>query len=336
MSDRSTMIRRPPPTRLRPFGLVALVACAALGLAAAPARAADPASVRRAEAIATEAKFLFKQKAYEEAAARFFEAYTLVNKPALLFNAARAYEEAGNIDRAAALFRAYIELDGVGADGKAEASKRLAPLEKVLAERKAAESALASKAAAEQEAAQRAEAQRQAAVEAERRKAADARLEAERQAARAAGERANAERRAAEDAAARANTPGGSGVGASGVGASGSAVERKLPWLQIGVTGGAALTSGILYGLALSEADSARALEGKVTTDAQKVTYLDRASRARTFQAGAIITGIATAAAAGWLAYELVRPSEPAGKVTLTLLPSGGEGFTGALLTLHR
>ncbi len=331
MSNCPTVLRGSAPRHHDATGLVALITCVALGLAAAPAHAADPAAVRRAEAIATEAKFLFKQKAYEDAAARFFEAYTLVNKPALLFNAARAYEEAGNIDRAAALFRAYIDFAGVGADGKAEASKRLAPLEKTLAERQAADAAVASKAAAEKLAAESAEAQRQEALATERRKAADARLEAERQAARAAGERANAERRAAEEATARANTPGKPQGGESG-----ATMERKLPWLQIGVTAGAGLSSGILYGLALSQADSARALEGKVTSDALKVSYLDRASRARTLQAGAIITGIATAAAAGWLAFEFVRPSQPAGKVTLTLLPAGGDGYTSVLLTLHR
>jgi tetratricopeptide (TPR) repeat protein len=114
------------------YRIVRVVAVAAvIAAAAAPAEAqvTDPATKRRAEAIATEAKILFQQKQFQEAADRFMEAFTLVPTPALVFNAARAAEEAQNFPKAVALFRHYAGIAGVPPDGKADAEARVAKLE---------------------------------------------------------------------------------------------------------------------------------------------------------------------------------------------------------------
>ena len=58
-----------------------------------------------AEALAFEAKALFGAKKFPEAAKRFMEAYAKEPQPPLVFNAARAYAEAGMTGEAMGLFR---------------------------------------------------------------------------------------------------------------------------------------------------------------------------------------------------------------------------------------
>lgn len=294
----------------------------------------DANTVRRAEAIATEAKFLFKQKAYEEAAARFFEAYTLVNQASLLYNAARAYEEAGNLERAAALFRAYVELKDAPADGRADARKRLVPIDAKLAEKAAAEKAAAEKVAAEKAAAEQAAAERQRALAEAQERANAERIAAERAAAQAASERAKTERSAAERtksdrdradrdradrdrAQAAAANPGDVGV-------RGSANEATTPWLQIGTTAGSLAISGLLYGLALSEAKAAHDMEGDLSDADDKVVYLDHASAARSLQVGAIVGAVVGAGCAGWLVWTLVDGGSAS--TTAVLMPTSRGG----------
>ncbi len=297
--------------------------------------APDANTVRRAEAIATEAKFLFKQKAYEEAAARFFEAYTLVNKASLLYNAARAYEEAGNLERAAALFRAYVELQDAPADGRADARKRLVPIDARLAEKAAAEKAAADKIAAEKAAAEQAEAERQRALAAAQERANAEKIAAEKAAAQAAAERAKTERSAAERAKAERvqaeRDTAGQGkagqVGADGGGVRAGPQASSTPWLQIGATAGSLAISGLLYGLALSEAKAAHDMEGDLSDADDKVVYLDHASAARSLQVGAIVGAVVGAGCAGWLVWTLV---DGGGDTTSAVLVPTTRG--GALL----
>ncbi len=89
----------------------------------------DEAAMRQAEALATEAKVFFKAKLHEKAALRFMEAYAISRRPSLMFNAARAYEEAGALREAHALFVEYRKLPDVNDAGRQDADARIARLE---------------------------------------------------------------------------------------------------------------------------------------------------------------------------------------------------------------
>ena len=91
-------------------------------------RAADKAEAKQAEVVASQAKQAFKDKKFEDAARLFMKAYAISKQAALVFNAARAYEEAGKAGDAASLFRLYATLaDDV--DGVADARARIKRLE---------------------------------------------------------------------------------------------------------------------------------------------------------------------------------------------------------------
>ncbi|MCO4761226.1 MAG: hypothetical protein KC502_06965 [Myxococcales bacterium] len=94
-----------------------------------PAAAATPAEMRKAEALATEAKVFFRSKLYKDAALQFMEAFALSQAPSLVYNAARAYEEGKYNKKAIALFRHYLSLPGVDAAGKMAAKKHLTSIE---------------------------------------------------------------------------------------------------------------------------------------------------------------------------------------------------------------
>lgn len=106
------------------------LATATVHLPAAQADAPpDEAELRQAEALATEAKVFFKAKLYEKAALRFMEAYAISKRPSLMYNAARAYEEAGVLREAHALFQEYRKLPTVDDAGRKDADARIARLE---------------------------------------------------------------------------------------------------------------------------------------------------------------------------------------------------------------
>ncbi|MCB9740709.1 MAG: hypothetical protein H6747_15705 [Deltaproteobacteria bacterium] len=293
------------------------VLCAVLTWSAAPqlawAQAPDAATVRRAEALATEAKLLFQQKAYEQAAERFFEAYTLVRKPALIYNAARAYEEAGNVERAVALFKAYQGLPDAPKDGKAEAKRRLIPLEAELGRRQAAAAAKEQAEAARKAAEAKAAAAKARAEQQETERARQDRVAAEREAAEAARKRAEAERKAREQLQSRKRP----------IGTVQAAPERGLPWAPIGATAGAAIVSGVFFALAFDEADAARTMEGNLRSDADKQEYLGHADAARRNQAIAWGAGVVTVGAAGWLVWTLLQEDAP--RAALLPAPQGAQ-----------
>jgi hypothetical protein len=88
----------------------------------------DATAIQEAEALAQEAKDRFAARDFEVAAKLFMKAYAKSHVPSLVFNAARAYEEAGKTGDAASLFRLYITLTD-DADGILEARQHLAKLE---------------------------------------------------------------------------------------------------------------------------------------------------------------------------------------------------------------
>ena len=81
-----------------------------------------------AETEALQAKEQFKAGKFEVAARLFMQAYAKSHAPALVYNAARAYEEAGKKGDAISLFKLYITLSD-DADGILDARHRIAKLE---------------------------------------------------------------------------------------------------------------------------------------------------------------------------------------------------------------
>ena len=98
------------------------------GVALAAARRASDADSKQGEVVAEQAKQAFKEKRFEEAARLFMRAYALTKQPALVFNAARSYEEAGKRGDATSLFRLYTTLSD-DVDGVADARARIRRLE---------------------------------------------------------------------------------------------------------------------------------------------------------------------------------------------------------------
>ncbi len=270
-------------------------ACLWLGASevACGAEGADGGAVRRAEAIATEAKLLFQQKEFAQAAERFMEAYTLARRPTLIYNAARAYQEAGNADKALALFRAYRGLPDVNDAGRADADARIAVLEKAVNERKAAE-----------------EAGRLAKDKLERERQED--LARQAQDRERAAQQAK-EREAREDALrarlkAEADKP---------------APRRQFPTAAAAATGGLAAVGAGLYTAALVEAGNARDLESKLRTEADGQLHRNHVERATLLRNVAIGAGVLAAGCASWLVWELVAaPAAPVAPKTTIIRPA--------------
>lgn len=94
----------------------------------ATAHAAKPNPQQEAEELASRAKAEFKAGQFEQAAKDFMAAYGRSKNAALVFNAARSYEEAGKHGDAAVLFRLYLSISD-DADGMRDAQARLERME---------------------------------------------------------------------------------------------------------------------------------------------------------------------------------------------------------------
>lgn len=112
---------------LRRSAVLAIASLAAAALAPLGPAWADEAT-ERATAKAIKAQALFKSGQFIKAAEAFLEAYAVSPKATMLFNAARAYEEAAALDEAIALYQRYLTLKDSDAAGRADATKRLADL----------------------------------------------------------------------------------------------------------------------------------------------------------------------------------------------------------------
>ena len=110
--------------------LIAAVLTAAVALpgwAAPAAKGKASTSKSEAEGYSARAVERFKAKDFEAAAKLFMQAYAKSHAPALVFNAARAYQEAGKAGDAASLFKLYITISE-DADGIVDARERLKAL----------------------------------------------------------------------------------------------------------------------------------------------------------------------------------------------------------------
>ena len=309
---------------------LALVCTFALATAATEAAALTADEAAKAEAKALGAKFKFKAGKHEEAAELFLEAYALSRKPALLYNAARAFEEAGKLSEAKAAFEQYLGIPNLPAAGRKDARGHIDKLNKRLAARKAQDAKQAeNKAAADKAAADKAAADKAAADKANADKAA---------ARRRAAEKAAAEKAAADKAG-----------GAGGV--------RKAPepsrnkWVTYGLTGSAGLFVLLGVGGQLQAAqamDEANAMDFAVDNkfDAEQIKtkkkdYDDKVAAAEAQQGSAVLSLTLGLGLGAWAAYRLLTPDPglaEAGKTASSwhaspaLMRSGTGGVGGFVL----
>lgn len=111
--------------------LVALAGASAFppeARAAEPALEVDPASKKKAAKKFREGERAYQRHDYPKAAAAFEEAYAIAPHPAALFNAARAYQKAGELTRAANLTARYLQSADESEKRRAQANALLSEL----------------------------------------------------------------------------------------------------------------------------------------------------------------------------------------------------------------
>lgn len=287
----------------------------AVHLAPATAWAENADDLRKAEALATEAKLLFQQKLFTEAAEKFFEAYTLAKRGSLIFNAARAHEEAKNYAKSVAYFKAYLGQPDATPDGKKDAEARIARMEAEL------ETVRKAQEAKEKEAQRVAEEQRKR-EEAVRLEAKRKQEEAQRKLdeARQKDEARRAEEARKADAARKSDTPGVVKPAESG---------RTIPLVPSIATGAALVLTGVFYGVALSEAGTARDMEGDVVDTKTKNAYLSTVESAQTWRNVAIAGGVVTAGLAGWTVWSWYNSDSKSTVRQWQLIPGPGDAGLG-------
>ena len=135
------------------FALAALVALACWGV---PRAAHADDTQEQAEKLFRESADHYREGRFEKAISLLQEAYALTGEPVLLYNLGRAYEGNGDLDKAVAAYRRYLDQsDAIQDRGAIE--RRIATLEKQIAERKELE----KKAALEKKRADSAEARQE-------------------------------------------------------------------------------------------------------------------------------------------------------------------------------
>ncbi len=253
---------------------------------ARPAFALTSEEKARAEATAMQAKFKFKAGHFGEAAQLFLRAFAVSRAPALLYNAARAFEEAGSLKEARAAFEQYLEQPGLSAAGRKDARAKVAALTARIDKRAGA----ADTAAAEAEAARKAAATAKAKAERERL------AKAERDAAAARGEAARARgvAVAAQRDAALARSSQKSGA---------------LTWGLVGGGGAVGVIGLLLMAGGASQQTDANTNTDWLAPDARQ-TYATKSDQAKsTWSAGAVVAVVG----AGALCWGLYRAfSSPA------------------------
>lgn len=261
----------------------------------------DPAELRKAEAAATEAKVFFKAGLFDKASDKFMEAFAISKRPSLMFNAARAYEENGNLPQAVALLKHYRDLPDVGADGRQEADTRIARMEAILRDQAAAQEA--KRLADQQLEAQKAEELRQ---KLERDRLEKDRLERER----------------------LTNLP--QEVTPLVADKRGPVLEnRQIPWALTATAAGLLVVAGVTYSVALYEQYAANHVP--VTSDNFVDLSLGHANDAVILRGIAVGAAVGAAGVAAWAVWDWVHSGNSAaqnsshvGRLDVFPAPGGG------------
>ncbi len=290
--DASPRGRDAEPMRHCSATTAALTSLALGAAAVAPPRvqAAPPTAARaQAEAKALEAKAYFTQGLYEEAAAAFMEAYAISRAPDMMYNAARAYQEARRPDKARALFKTYLNLDGVSEEGRQDARQRIAKLEDQMAKES---------------------------VPAEPAPAGDPRAPGPAVPLAAPATAAASSPTSDKPAPSQGLAAGGTPAGADALG-----------WGALSGGGALLAISGLAYWGALTAANDANKLEIDSAGDARDYnSAFDRAEQLRNASVGLAVAGAGLAAYGAWRLW--LRPGPQAESTGLWLAPAwGGAGF---------
>lgn len=269
------------------------------------ARAAPtPQELQQAEALATEGKLYFRTKQFDKAAELFMKAYVKGRSASLVYNAARAYEEAGKLKQAIATFEHYQTLAADDPKGRSAAAGRVAAL-KV----------------------------RQAELDAQAKRARDAEAaENARKAAAAAAAAQRREQQADRDAKAAAAQPKPQ-AGAAPSPTVRAAAPQPFPVWRSVAAGGLVLASVGAYVAAVGAATELPAEE--VVDDATKQKYLTNQDRASTWRVVAIGAGVAGVGVGAWAFWHWWTARRAGGKTAesaaMTLLPMAhGTGVVAA------
>src|SRR5690348_14548706 len=109
---------------------------AALALAAGPLRAQD-ASLEEAKAHAARAKVHYDLGEYEKAAEEYILVYRIKPLPALLYNIAQSYRQAGQYEKAKQFYKSYLR-ETNDAKNRAAIEKAIREIDELLAKEKRA------------------------------------------------------------------------------------------------------------------------------------------------------------------------------------------------------
>lgn len=283
----------------------ALVACLSGWPTAAPGapREVSRADLVAAEARATEAKAFFRAGLHQQAARGFMQAYALSGEPALMFNAARSYEEAGQPREAAALFEQYLKLSELPADGRADAEARITALRKKLAAMDKQRAPAASAKAADASKAVDAGIQPDARKEADAGKPPDARREPD---ARKEADTGDPTKRPSPTRDVRSAAPPATATADDEAPLGG----RALTWTLVGTGGALELVSLLLWADARAKVDAANGMS--FATFGAPGAYADKIDAAKQQRTNAIIVAAVGAPLLAWGAYRLASaPAQP-------------------------
>jgi hypothetical protein len=133
-AGRGLRVTSPGHSRRLVSVLLVLLVMPSLSLSASAVSAQEATGTQldRATAKATAGKAFFKDGLYKKAADEYMEAYAISKRPALMYNAARAYEEGQMAAEAVAVFKMYEELETATSQGRDDARDRRVALQREL------------------------------------------------------------------------------------------------------------------------------------------------------------------------------------------------------------
>ncbi len=264
----------------------------------------------KAEATALDAKFKFKAGKYDAAAPLFLQAFALSRKPALLYNAARAYEEAGKHAEARVAFEQYLSQPDLTDGGRKDANTHIQQLDLKIA---------AANKAREEKAKANAQAEKKQATE-----------------QRAAQRRREEAKQAIE-------------VRQSAVPSPEPTTASRSKWVTYGVSASAALfllAAMANQMTAVTQMKDANTMSFQVQNKleptqviAKKKQYDDKVSNAQQLQGNALMSAAVGLAFSGWAAYRLLTPdpglATKAATSSLRLAPSWSLNARGSSAALR-
>ncbi len=295
--------------RARTRAVLAATAAALLAWPALAQAAPSPEDLERAEAKATEAKVFFQSGLHAQAASRFMEAFAISKRPALMYNAARAYEEGRLRAEAIALFQQYMGLPDATAEGRKEALERIGKQRALIN----AEAAGGDKAA---DGAANAHSDAVAAEASKPDSATPDPAQPDSATAEPVGSDAAKPGDGAATAAATGPDPEGAPEGSLAAGTPAPAGEPRQAWVTWTALAGSAvlgLTALVSYADGVKRMNDANEMDfGGIDAAKTKSDYNAAADTAEQSRRTAVFSALAAAGLGGWVAWRLLTPDPAA------------------------